>query len=114
MSRVIALLLLVAAAVAAVPASASADEAVAETSRPTPLAAYGGWSAWSRTDAGGRYVLQLRSPGGDVRDAPLPSSSAPWDVSLGPDAGGAVTAVLRRAHTHTHTHTGAVVEGAQT
>jgi hypothetical protein len=96
MSRVIALLLLVAAAVAAVPASASADEAVAETARPTPLAAYGGWSAWSRTDAGGRYVLQLRSPGGDVRDAPLPSSSAPWDVSLGPDAGGAVTAVYRR------------------
>jgi hypothetical protein len=96
MSRVIALLLLVAAAVAVVPASASADEAVAETARPTPLAAYGGWSAWSRTDAGGRYVLQLRSPGGDVRDAPLPSSSAPWDVSLGPDAGGAVTAVYRR------------------
>ena len=53
MSRVIALLLLVAAAVAAVPASASADKAVAETSRPTPLAAFGGWSAWSRTDAGG-------------------------------------------------------------
>ena len=76
MSRVIALLLLVAAAVAAVPASASADEAVAETARPTPLAAYGGWSAWSRADAGGRYVLQLRSPGGGVRDAPLPSSSA--------------------------------------
>src|SRR3954453_17489608 len=96
MSRVIALLLLVAAAIAAVPASASADEAVAETARQTPLAAYGGWSAWSRTDAGGRYVLQLRSPGGDVRDAPLPSSSAPWDVSLGPDAGGAVTAVYRR------------------
>jgi hypothetical protein len=96
MSRVIALLLLVAAAVAAVPASAAADEAVAETVRPTPLAAYGGWSAWSRTGAGGRYVLQLRSPGGDVRDAPLPSSSSPWDVSLGPDAGGAVTAVYRR------------------
>jgi hypothetical protein len=96
MSRVIALLLLVAAAVAAVPASASADEAVAETSRPTPLAAYGGWSAWSRTDAGGRYVMQLRSPGGAVRDAPLPSSSSPWDVSMGPDASGAVTAVLRR------------------
>ena len=96
MSRVIALLLLAAAAVAVLPAAASADDAVAETSRPTPLASYGGWSAWSATDAGGRFVMRLRSPGGTVTDAPLPSSADPWDVSMGPDASGAVTAVYRR------------------
>jgi hypothetical protein len=96
MPRVTAFLLLVAAAVAALPASASADDAVAETSRPTPLASYGGWSAWSAADAGGRYVLRLRSPAGTVTDAPLPSSANPWDVSLGPNASGAVTAVYRR------------------
>ncbi len=96
MSRVIAVLLLAVAAVAAVPASASADEAVGKTSRPTPLASYGGWTAWSSADAGGRYVLELRSPGGVVRGGPLPSSASPWDVSLGPDASGAVVAVYRR------------------
>jgi hypothetical protein len=96
MSRLIALLLLAAAAVAALPAVASADDAVAETSRPTPLASYGGWSAWSNAGAGGRYVLRLRSPGGTVADAPLPSSASPWDVSLGPDASGRVVAVYRR------------------
>jgi hypothetical protein len=96
MSRVIAFLLLAAGLLAAVPASASADEAIAETTMPTPLAAYGGWTAWSSADAGGRYVLRLRGPDGGIRDAPLPSSSKPWDVSLGPDAGGRAVAIYRR------------------
>jgi hypothetical protein len=95
MSRAIAVLL-AAALVGAWPASSFADEPVAEVSRPSPLAAYGGWSAWSAADASGRYVLQLRAPDGSVRPAPYPSSSRPWDVSLGPDAAGRPVAVLRR------------------
>lgn len=96
MRRVIALLLLAGGVLAVSPASASADEAIAEVGRPTPLAASGGWSAWSAADAGGRYVLRLRSPGGGVRDAPYPSSRRPWDVTMGPDAAGRPVAVLRR------------------
>lgn len=96
MSRVIALLLLAVAAVAALPAAASADEAIRETAAPTPLAAYGGWSAWSELGSDGRYAMKLRTPGGDVRDAPLPSSSKPWDVSLGPGSGDDVVAVYQR------------------
>jgi hypothetical protein len=96
MSRVIALLLLAAAAVAALPAVASADEAIRETARPTPLAAYGGWSAWSELGSDGRFAMKLRTPGGDVRDAPLPTSANPWDVSLGPGSGSTVVAVYRR------------------
>ena len=96
MSRAAAVLLAVIALLAAAPASALADAAVAELGRPAPVAAYGGWSAWSATDASGRYVLHLRGPDGTIRPAPYPSSSLPWDVSLGPDATGRPVAILRR------------------
>jgi hypothetical protein len=88
--------LIAAVVLAALPATASADEAVAELGRPAPVAAYGGWSAWSSTDASGRHVLALRAPDGTIRPAPYPSSSLPWDVSLGPDATGRPVAILRR------------------
>jgi hypothetical protein len=81
-----------------VPATpALADQAIAELGREAPVAAYGGWAAWSRfDDATGRYALVLRQPGGAASAARLPSSSRPWDVSLGPDADGNVVAVYRR------------------
>jgi hypothetical protein len=96
MRRTIALLLAAAGIVAAIPASASADEAIAETERPAPLASFGGWSAWSAADAGGRYLLKLRTPQGEIRDAPYPSSKTPWDITMGPDATGRAVAILRR------------------
>jgi hypothetical protein len=52
-------------ALALVPAApAAADQAVAEIGRQSPVAAYGGWQAWSRYDgATGRYTLMVQVPG---------------------------------------------------
>jgi hypothetical protein len=85
------------AALALIPsAPAAADQAIAEIGRESPVAAYGGWEAWSAFDeASGRYALTLRDPQGAVKAAPLPPAATPWDVSLGPDAAGNVVAVYR-------------------
>jgi hypothetical protein len=92
------LLPLAALALALVPAApAAADQAVAEIGRQSPVAAYGGWSAWSRYDsATGRYALMVQVPGQVAAPVGLPSSSRPFDVSLGPDSGHNVAAVYRR------------------
>ena len=52
-------------ALALVPAArATADQAEAEIGRQTPVAAYGGWEAWSSYDgATGRYTLMVAAPG---------------------------------------------------
>ena len=73
-------------ALALVPAApAAADQAIAEIDRQSPVAAYGGWEAWSRyDDATGRYTLMLAPPGQPAAAAKLSSSSRPFDVSLGP------------------------------
>jgi hypothetical protein len=85
------------AALALIPAApASADQAIAEIGRESPVAAYGGWEAWSTFDeASGTYALTLRDPQGTVKPAPLAPSDQPWDVSLGPDAHSDVVAVYR-------------------
>jgi hypothetical protein len=78
------------------PAPASADQAVAEIGRESPVAAYAGWEAWSAFDeASSQYTLTLRDPSGAVKSAPLAPSTTPWDVSLGPDTAGNVVAVYR-------------------
>jgi len=60
------------------------------------LAAYGGWSAWSRADAAtGEQALVIRSPQGTTTLAPVPESAAPFDVELGP-SGSHVAAVYSR------------------
>jgi hypothetical protein len=82
-------------------APALADQAIAPLGRQSPVAGYGGWAAWSQFDeASGRYTLILRDPSGVERAAPVPSSSRPFDVSLGPDAAKNVVAVFRRCATH--------------
>jgi hypothetical protein len=82
------------------PASAAADEAVAELGRLAPVAGYAGWEAWSVYDEATRlFTPTLRDPQGTVRAAPLPPAPQPWDVQLGPDARGAVVAVYRRCGT---------------
>jgi hypothetical protein len=85
------------AVLALVPAApASADQAIAEIGRESPIAAYGGWQAWSAFDeSAGTYALTLRDPNGAVKAAPLAHSKKPWDVSLGPDANGDVVAIYR-------------------
>ncbi|MGI9099769.1 MAG: hypothetical protein ACR2H2_14985 [Solirubrobacteraceae bacterium] len=84
-----------AALAAAVPARA--DDMVAELSRATPIAAYGGALAWSAHDAGSdRYRLVVAAPGAAPAAAPIPSSRRAFDVSLGPDSQGRVVALYTR------------------
>lgn len=60
------------------------------------VAAYGGWAAWSRSDAAtSRYELVLRSPQGAISLAPVAESNSPFDVELGP-SGSEVAAVYSR------------------
>jgi hypothetical protein len=85
-------------ALALIPAApAAADQAVAEIDRQAPVAAYGGWQAWSRYDqATGRYTLMVQAPGQAAAAAKLSTSSRPFDVALGPDAHQKVAAVYQR------------------
>jgi hypothetical protein len=85
-------------ALALIPAApAAADQAVAEIDRQAPVAAYGGWQAWSRYDgATGRYTLMVQAPSQSAAPAKLSSSSKPFDVSLGPDTDKNVVAVYQR------------------
>lgn len=83
------------ALVAAAPAAA--DQAVAEIARQAPVAAYGGWEAWSRYDeTTGRYTLMVAAPGQAAKPSGLQSSSRAFDVSLGPDRDRNVVAVYQR------------------
>ncbi|HEX6695736.1 MAG TPA: hypothetical protein VF080_03050 [Solirubrobacteraceae bacterium] len=85
-------------ALALVPAApAAADQAVAEIARQTPVAAYGGWEAWSRYDAAShRYTLVVAVPGQPAAPVGISTSSRPFDVSLGPDRDHNVAAVYQR------------------
>ena len=85
-------------ALALVPAApAAADQAVAEIARQAPVAAYGGWEAWSRyDDATGRYTLVVAAPGQPAAPVGISTSSRPFDVSLGPDRNHNVAAVYQR------------------
>jgi hypothetical protein len=94
--RALLALAALAAVFAAPTPQAHADDAIAEVLRDTPLAGYGGWAAWSRADTSGRYRLTLRSPEGRVIEPTLPTSSRPWDVSLGPNARNDVVAIYQR------------------
>jgi hypothetical protein len=89
---------LAALALALIPAApAAADQAVAEIGRQSPVAAYGGWQAWSRYDgATGRYTLMVQVPGQPAAPVGIPTSSRPFDVSLGRDRDNNVAAVYQR------------------
>ena len=78
-------------------APAAADQAVAEIARQAPVAAYGGWEAWSSYDeATGRYALVVAMPGKPAAPVGISTSSRPFDVSLGPDRNHNVAAVYQR------------------
>jgi hypothetical protein len=77
-------------------APAAADQAVAEIARESPVAAYGGWEAWSRFDQpSGRYTLMVSLPGEAAKPVAVPSSPRPFDVALGRDSDHNVVAVYR-------------------
>jgi hypothetical protein len=83
-------------------APAGADEVVAELTRDTPIAAYGGVVAWSDYDAAtARYRLVIRR-GALAMHASMASSRRPFDVSLGPDSHGRVVALYTRCRTANH------------
>lgn len=80
-------------------APAAADDVIAELTRDTPIAAYGGVVAWSDHDAAtGRYRLVIRQ-GDQAAPAPIAGSRRAFDVSLGPDARGRVVALYTRCRT---------------
>jgi hypothetical protein len=80
----------------AVPSQAFAQETIAAPQRSTPVSAYGGSVAWSEYDrASGRYTL-MRRVRGETAAVPVPTRGVPFDVDLGPDAHGNVTAVYSR------------------
>ena len=85
-------------ALAFVPAApAAADQAVAEMARQAPVAAYGGWEAWSTYDEPtGRYALMVAAPGKPAAPVGISTSSRPFDVALGPDSNHNVAAVYQR------------------
>ncbi len=94
------LLPLAAAAALCVAVPAHADVFVAELSRDTPIAAYGGVLAWSEHDAAtGRYRLMIAKGTGSLEPARVRTSAQPFDVSLGPDRRGNVVALYTRCRT---------------
>lgn len=85
-----------------VPTARAGDDVVVRTSFPTPIAAYGGWLAWSDRDAStGAFRLVLRSPtsNGAARRPAIAPRSVPFDVDLGPGVGGGVVAAYSRCKT---------------
>lgn len=72
-------------------------QSIETLTRPTGLASYGGWAAWSRYDSAHRgYQLMVRSANGVVAATSIAESRRPFEVSLGPLAGGGVGAVYPR------------------
>src|SRR4051812_15560360 len=74
---------------------------------PTPVSAYHGTLAYSRLDkARGTWSLVLRDRGRDAL-APVRPRTVPFDVDLGPDAGGRTVAVYSRCATEPNRYQGA-------
>ncbi len=65
--------------------------------RPTSIASYGDWAAWSRYDSTHRaYQLMVRNANGSVSAMGIAESPQPFEVSLGPLPFGGVGAVYPR------------------
>ncbi|HMD56574.1 MAG TPA: hypothetical protein VKG82_03790 [Solirubrobacteraceae bacterium] len=58
------------------------------------VSAYGGWAAWKHEE-GSATRLELRSPSGAVMAAPIPPSTASFEVQLGPVSGGVAAVYVR-------------------
>jgi hypothetical protein len=79
------------------PMTAGAAQLLETITRPTSVASYGGWAAWSRYDATLHgYQLIVRNAQGDVSAVGIAENPRPFEVSLGPLASGGVGAVYSR------------------
>jgi hypothetical protein len=65
-------------------ASASADTVAVADATAQNVTAYAATSAWSRRDSDGRYRLVVATASAAAHDAPVRSSSVPFDADLGP------------------------------
>jgi hypothetical protein len=70
-------------------------ETIATVTDQTPIAAQGGWLAWSSPAGNGRYRLTAWHQG-VTTTLPIKSYSAPFDVDLGTDGAGRVVATFSR------------------
>lgn len=93
------LAVLVALLVPAVAGAQEGGELVARVDRPTPVAAHAGWVAWSEREPGtARFRLVVRKDG-VTAPVDIAPRGVPFDVDLGPDAQGGVSAVYSRCAT---------------
>ena len=83
------------------PATAAADDVVADLARDTPIAAYGGALAWSAYDASANRFALVILEGDTTAAAPVATARRAFDVSLGPDARGRVVALYTRCRSAT-------------
>jgi len=75
------------------------DQDSIEDCAPPSAVAYGGWSAWSRSDpATKQFALVVRSPQGAIRLPQIPERAGPFDVELGPYGAGVVAVYSRCAN----------------
>ncbi len=96
MRRYLPVAALVVIALAAWPATATADELIATVARPTTISAIDGRIVWSDYDpAVKRYFLTQRLAGVTSR-LPVNPRSVPFDLDLGPDADGKPVAAYSR------------------
>jgi hypothetical protein len=83
--------------VLAMAGAARADVMVAELTANVPIAAHGGWVAWSAYDSGtGRFRLMVAPHGGAPAAAPVAGARRAFDVSLGPGTRGRTVALYTR------------------
>jgi hypothetical protein len=76
--------------------NAHAETVIARIPNQTPISAYGGSVAWSRYDAIAHVYRLAAYAHGRVADLPVAPRAEPFDVDLGPNARGRLTAVYSR------------------
>jgi hypothetical protein len=74
----------------------AADTVVSTVARPTTIDAYGDRAVWSAWDPSARAYRLTEYADGAARQVPVRASAVPFDVDLGPAAGGGTLAVYSR------------------
>lgn len=95
-----------ASASATVPAGSVPPTRVTPVADATPIASYDGHLVFSRAVGDDRYDLMQRVGDGPVQRVPVPSRSVPFDVDVGPTAGGRILAVYTRCTTEPRANSG--------
>src|SRR6187401_2585675 len=77
-------------------ADAAADNVIATVTRPTPVSAHAGRIVWSAFDPSQNAYFLTQRVGGVTSRVPVRPRAVPFDVDLGPDAGGETVAAYSR------------------